>query len=93
MLKTKPQNKNGAIILGSLFPKKDRIDHSRPSERAPDSIKNNTTPVLKSRIMKSNINHTGEGRTPYSLTILSRVYMKTCRIITESIANALNASK
>ena len=44
---TNPQNTKGSTIRGILFPKNSLMVHSRPKERAPASIKNRSTPILR----------------------------------------------
>lgn len=45
-LKINPQNKNGATIRGILFPKNVFMSQTLPSDRAPESIRNKSTPIL-----------------------------------------------
>ena len=42
-----PQNTKGSTIRGILFPKNSFMDHSRPKDSAPASIKNRSTPILR----------------------------------------------
>ena len=45
-MKNDPHNKNGNTIRGILLDKNDLIDHCLPIDKAPDSIRNKTTPIL-----------------------------------------------
>lgn len=56
-LKTNPQNKKGPTILGSLLDKNDLTDHCLPNDRAPESIRNRGTPILKKFVIKSVKSH------------------------------------
>ena len=42
----KPQNMNGAAMRGRRLPRNDLMSQTRPSDNAPDSIKNMSTPIL-----------------------------------------------
>lgn len=69
-LKTNPQNKKGPAILGNRFPKNDLMSHTRPNDKAPDSIKNKSTPHLKHAAKISVIHQFNDGCAEYSLTII-----------------------
>lgn len=68
-LKTKPQNRNGLTILGSLFPKNVLMSQSLPKDNAPDNIKNKSTPHLKQLARMSDTNQLNEGMTAKSAKV------------------------
>ena len=47
----------------NLFDKKDLMDQSLPKDRAPESIKNKSTPILEQLLKKSAINQLKDGTT------------------------------
>lgn len=50
---TNPQNANGRTMRGIRLPKNVFISQLRPSDNAPASIKNKTTPILKHKAIIS----------------------------------------
>ena len=61
---TNNQKRNGSTILGNLFPKNDLISQIRPKDKAPESIRNISTPHLKKVPIISVKNQLNEGIIP-----------------------------
>ena len=79
-------------MRGSLLAKKDLISHTRPSDNAPESIKNMSTPILLDP-KKQLIIHEIVGAETNSFEAIPLVHVNMWNTITEIIAKALRASK